>query len=95
MMWEQKIVLLRHFFSHLLPREQVASASRSIDTQGDLHFLLFLFVSEWILCFSFPKIQLKVSKSQKQNTKFSHTPKTNEILYIFLPQPLKSGWNKK
>ena len=32
---------------------------------------------------------LKVSKSRKQNTKLSHTPKTNKILYILLPQPLK------
>ena len=33
---------------------------------------------------------LNVSKYQKQNTKFSHPPKTNEILYIFLPELQKS-----
>ena len=38
---------------------------------------------------------LKVSKFQKQIFLFSFEPKTNEIIFWFLPKPLKRGRIKK
>ena len=38
---------------------------------------------------------VKVSKSQKQNTKFSHTPKNQQNFAHFFALASKSGWNKK
>ena len=40
--------------------------------------------------------KLKVSKSQKQNVKFSHNPKkTNDFFLHFFALASKRGWNKK
>ena len=39
--------------------------------------------------------ELKVSKSRKQNTKFSHTPKNQQNFVHFFALASKSGWIKK
>ena len=41
------------------------------------------------------KCSLKVSKSQKQNTKFSHTPKNQQNFVHSFALASKSGWIKK
>ena len=41
------------------------------------------------------RVGLKVSKSQKENTKFSHAPKNQQNFVHFFALASKSGWIKK